>query len=100
MIRFQRSVRPRNGKSPEAVAWAKEVAQYLHDHYPVGHIEVYTQRFGDVGTIYWVMDFRDLTALDALYRQLRQDDVYAALIKRGNCLTIDGTAHDVVLTLI
>ena len=100
MIRFQRSVRPRNGKIPEAVAWAKEVAQYLNERYGVGQVEVYTQRFGPVGTIHWVMDFRDLEALDALSRQLRQDDAYVTLVKRGDCLTVDGTAHDMVLTLM
>lgn len=100
MIRFQRSIRPRNGKNIEAVAWAKEVADYLNTHYTVGQIEVYTERFGNMGAIYWVMDFRDLAALDALSQQLRKDDAYASLIRRGDPLTADGTVHDILLTLV
>lgn len=100
MIRLQRSIRPRNGKNIEAVAWAKEVAEYLNTHYTVGQIEVYTERFGDLGAIHWVMDFRDLNALDSLSQQLRKDDAYNALIRRGDALTVDGSVRDIVLTLM
>lgn len=100
MIRFQRTVRPRNGKNREAIAWAKEVAEYLNSHYKMGRIEVYTQRFGAVGTIYWVIDVADMPALETFSSYLQQDTAYQTLLNKGNFLYIDGSVEDRILKLV
>lgn len=100
MIRFQRTIRPRNGKTREAIAWAKEIADYLNTRYEVGRVEVYTQRFGRVGAIYWVVDVADMPALETFASYLQQDSGYHNLLNKGNFLYVDGSVEDLVLKLV
>ncbi len=100
MIRFIRSVRPRLSKRREAIVWAKEVASYLVQTYGLGPIDVYTERYGQTGTIHWMMDFRDMNALEEFSQAIQQDKAYLALVARGNTLLVDGSNYDQVLRLL
>ena len=101
MLRFYRTGRVKNGKNLfiEAVQWAKEVAGYLNGTYSLS-MQVYSEIFGDFGSIYWYVDYKDLATADAVGGKLMSDQKYWAMVNKGMELFIDGTFHDKIMRLV
>ena len=93
MFRFQRSGQVKNGKNLEAIGWAKEIAEYLNAKYSTS-FQVYTEYFGDVNTIYWQSDFKDLATFESLSSQLLSDQGYWANVIKGMEWIIEGSLQD------
>lgn len=94
MIRFQRTMKLRRGK--HGTAWAKELADYVK----VTHgktTELFTARFGNVSTLYWITDFDDLAGLEAWQREVGADRGYRELVKKSFDIVIEGTVEDTIL---
>jgi hypothetical protein len=96
MIRFQRSAQIKK-LWPEAIAWAEQAAEYINSKYPDAKLEVFTQRFGAVGTIYWFADFKDLAALDSWQSQIIADADYYKTIANAFDVLIEATIVDTVM---
>ena len=82
---------------PEAVAWAKQVADYINSKYPDAKLEVFTQRFGGVSTIHWFADFQDLAALDSWQSKIVSDPDYWKTIANAFDILIEDTIVDTVM---
>lgn len=98
MIRFQRSMQLRRGK--HGVRWARELTDYMNTTYPKLSLHLYKSRFGDVSTVFWFADFKDLEALDNWQEQVGRDDGYRELVARSLDIVIDGTVKDTILTTV
>jgi hypothetical protein len=97
MIRFQREARVARGKEQEAVAWAKQISDFLNQKFPEAQVQTFTSRFGSMGRVYWMADLPDLAALDAYQQQIAEDEEYWKLIAKSNDLFIEGSIEDTVV---
>jgi len=96
MIRFQRSIRTARGRGLEATKWAKKVTEYINGKRPETSVQVFSTRFGDIGTIVWQVDVDDLAALDKFQQGLNADEGYWNLLKKSYDLFAEGSVHDTV----
>ncbi|MBP1748991.1 MAG: hypothetical protein H6Q52_1530 [Deltaproteobacteria bacterium] len=95
MIRLQRTMKVKRGK--HAMTWAKEIFDYLTTTHSKPAIHLFTSRFGNVSTLYWTIDFKDLATLETWQHKLRTDAGYLKLAKNSLDLIIEGTVEDTVL---
>ena len=100
MYRFQRTARARGGKAMEAVQFAKEVAGYINAKYAPVSLQVYTELFGDVNTIYWYAEYKDLASLETIIGQLNADQEYWAILGKAADLFVEGSLHDTLMMSI
>ncbi|HLE29969.1 MAG TPA: DUF6039 family protein [Anaerolineales bacterium] len=100
MYRFQRTARARGGKAMEAVQFAKEVAGYINTKYAPVSLQVYTELFGDVNTIYWYAEYKDLASLETIIGQLNADQEYWAILGKAADLFVEGSLHDTLMMSI
>lgn len=97
MIRFRRSAKIKSDKVLDGVRFAKEAAEYINaKHAPVS-VQVYTGLFGDLNTIHWYIDYKDLATLDSISKQLLADQEYLAIVSKGTECIIEGSVHDTVI---
>ncbi len=97
MFRFQRSARAKVGKALEAVQFAKEVAEYINTKYAPASVQAYTEQFGDINTIYWYVDYKDLATIEGINTQLLADQGYWAIVNKAADLFIEGSLHDTLM---
>jgi len=97
MIRFVRSAKVSRGKLPEAIKWAKEVAEYINTKDPVPTIRVYAGLFGDVNTIFWEAEHKDLASVEAALGKLTADPGYWTAVRKSGELIVDGSVRDSVM---
>jgi len=95
MYRFWRHSRVQGDQGPQAVQFAKEVADYLTAKYPEHPVQAYGGYFGDLGSVYWFSDYKDLAAFESFVAQLNADKDYLALLDKGNRLFSEG--HDTLV---
>ena len=95
MIRFQRSMQLKRGR--HAMRWARELTDYLNTAHGEPLLGFFRSRFGNVSTVYWVADFKDLDALQAWQQKIGGDAGYRELIYRSVDAVIDGSIEDQVL---
>ena len=95
MIRFQRTMRVRRGR--HATRWAKELSDYMNTVHGQPRLQLFSSRFGNVSTIYWVADFEDLAALQAWQEKVGADAGYRELVKKSFDIVLDGTVEDAIL---
>jgi len=100
MLRFKRIGRLKNGRTPEGIKWAKEIAEYLKANYSQASFQVYIELFGDVNAIYWYADVKDLAAWDSFLAQLMPDQGYWAMVNKGMELFIEGSFKDTLMILV
>jgi hypothetical protein len=96
MIRFIRSVRVQPGKQREAAQWAQEVAQQV-SRLSGTDAQVFTEVFGEAGTLYWVTQHQDFATLLQVMEQMPQDQQLQDAVARGADLLVGGTLRDRVL---
>jgi hypothetical protein len=94
MIRHQRSGRAKAGKAWEIVKFAKEVADFVNTKYAPVSVQVYSELFGDLDTVYWQTDYDDLASLEEIQAKLTSDPDYLAILSKGSDIFIEGTLHD------
>ena len=97
MIRHQRSGRAKGGKAREGIQFAKEIADFINTRYAPVSVQVYSELFGELNTIYWQTDYEDLAALEEFHAKLTSDPDYLAIISKGTGIFIQGTLHDKLL---
>ncbi len=96
MIRFQRSAETKK-LYPEAVAWAKGVADFINSKYPDVKLQVFAARFGSVTTIYWIADLEDLAALDRWQMTVMGNADYWKKIADAYDVLVRGSIVDTVM---
>ena len=97
MYKFTRSGKIKGGSFPDAVRWAKEIAEYVTSKHSPVKVHVYTGMFGDLNTIFWEIEHKDLASIESLSAKLVADQGYWAVVGKANGLFIDGTFHDSVM---
>jgi len=83
MFRSQTSGRAKNDKLPEAVQFAREVAEYINSRYKPVSVQVYCEVVEDFSNIYWYSDYKDLATIENFRARLRLDQGYWAMVFKG-----------------
>jgi uncharacterized alpha/beta hydrolase family protein len=99
MIRWMRSAQIAGGKTMQAISWIKELQGYLKEKYDF-KVEVFGDVFGDVGTVRWIVDYENLTALENAHKQIQEDQEYWQKLEKTSDLFIQGKVYDVVMRLM
>ena len=97
MIRHQRSGRAKVGKAGEGVQFAKEIADFINTKYAPVSVQIYTELFGELNTIYWHTDYDELATLEKANAKLTADPDYLAILSKGADIFVEGTLHDKLL---
>lgn len=97
MIRHQRSGRAKVGKAMEVIQFAKEVADFVNTKYAPVSVQVYSELFGELNTIYWQTDYDDLATLEDIHAKLMADRDYLAIVSKGSDIFIEGSLHDTLM---
>lgn len=79
--------------------WAKEIQEYFNNNFE-GDLKVFTERFGDLHKIYWIIDVADVAALDRLNAQMDADEEYQKLAAKHVEFFIEGSWRDLLLQTI
>ena len=92
MVTLVLSGKPKEGKSHEAVQWAKDEAKRVQkiDKTP---ITVMTRRFSDDPRVYWVINFENLGALEAWEKKVSANKAHNESVSKAFTSIIeDGTS--------
>jgi len=100
MFRFQTSGQAKNDKLPEAIQFAKEVAEYINSKYPPVSVQVYSEVVEDFNNIYWSSDYKDLAAIENFRAQLRLDPGYWAIVFKGMEYFTERSFHDTLMSSV
>ena len=101
MITLHRSAKMKAGKGQEAVKFAREVAEFLISTPPQAlGSRVYDEKYGNIGTIHWFIDYESLTTMQADTAQRKQDEAWLAFGPRADELFIEGSWHDTLLAAL
>jgi hypothetical protein len=95
MTRLQRTMKVKRGK--RSITWAKEMFDYMNTTHGKPTIHLFRSRFGNVSTLFWTVDFKDLEALLTWQRKVGVDAGYLQLAKDSLEIIIDGTVEDTIL---
>ncbi len=95
-VRWMRTIKVKDSKVLEAIAWGKEVCGYAEKKFNTPKIHMWIDSFGEMGTVRWTMDLPDTGAWEKINAQIMMDQDYWKLIHRAIAagLFIDGTAVD------
>ncbi|HUL22732.1 MAG TPA: NIPSNAP family protein [Thermodesulfobacteriota bacterium] len=99
MIRWTRSARIAPEKFPQAIQFAKEIADYSNKKYKT-QTSVYMDSVGEYGTIRWFCDFADFAAWEKVGSQLMADQEYLQKVNKAADLFIHGSVFDTVMRAI
>ena len=100
MIRWMRTGQIAAGKTMPAIAWAKEMAEYVKKFEGFSSIGVFTDVFGEVGTIRWIVDYEDLASFEKVQKQIITDQGFHQRTEKVPELFVDGKTFDVVMSSI
>jgi hypothetical protein len=100
MIRHQRTGLAKVGQAWEVIRFAKEIADFINKKYAPISVQVYSEVFGELNTIYWQTDYADLASLEEFHARLIADHDYQAIVAKGNDIFVDGTLHDKLLKAV
>ncbi len=96
MIRFMRSAKVAPGKAQEALQWAKEAGEHYQTSFGIP-IQVFVERFGNPGTIWWVGEAEDIATLDRNWDEWPQKPGWRELNERNVSLFVPGSVRDHLL---
>ena len=94
MVRFERSARIARGKLLEARKWAQEIADYTNKNHPEGKLQVFSERYGNIGKLLWQVDFDDLVTLDRYNTSFDKDQGYWTLVNKSADLLVEDSVMD------
>lgn len=96
MVRFIRSAVPILGHHPDAIAFGKEITEYVRAKYGMN-----TQLFVDSeGTLYWISDYKDYGAYGEARNAILSDPGYWEIVNRAEGILLDGTMADTVINSV
>jgi len=98
MIRFQRSMQLKRGK--HGMRWAKELTDYINTAYGKPSFQLLKLRFGNVSTVYWIADFKDLASLETWQQKIGADAGYRELVKKSIDIVVNGSIEDTLLEFV
>jgi len=81
------------GKYPDAVKFAKEIAEYVNQTYPV-ELGVFMETDG---TIYWMSDYKDYATYGQVRTQIATDQRYWEIVAGAAEVLVDGSITDITL---
>jgi hypothetical protein len=99
MVRWMRTARAVGTKVPQAIQWAKEVAEYVNTKQG-GELRVSVDAFGEYPTIRWFADVESLAFLEQRLGEIMVDQGYWQLIAKAEGLFVEGTINDTVMNII
>lgn len=99
MYKWIRTTRVANGRFPQAIGWAKEMAGLAQKKFGVSQCRVYMDSVGEIGTLRWEIDYADLATYEKTMNAVMNDQEYWQFIAKAHTdqLFIDGSAHDYLL---
>ena len=96
MVRFIRSAVPVIGHHPDAIAFGKEITEYVRAKYGTD-----TQLFVDSeGTLHWISDYKDYATFGEVRTAIVSDPGYWEIVNRAKGLLLDGTIADTVINSV
>jgi len=98
MVRWTRCARIVPGKEAQALQWAKELTDWANKKYS-GHLDVFMDCFGELGTLRWFADFENLGAVETRMQQVLADQEYLQRVSQVPALFQSG-AFDTVMTTL
>ena len=96
MVRWIRTAQIAPGKMMQAIAWSKEIAEFVKKYKEISSIDVFMDSFGDYGTVRWIADYDDLASLEKVGKQIADDQEYYQKVANFNELFV-GSANDLVM---
>lgn len=96
-VKFHRKALIARGKAQEAIAFAMEVTDYINKNYPEYPVEVYSEAYGNTGTIHWFGSSPDLGALQEVQTKIGADPEYQAILAKATDLFVEGSLQDKLL---
>jgi dienelactone hydrolase len=101
-IRFHRKAQIQEGKTLEAIQFAKEVKEYFNVNYPEVLVSLYIEKSGTAIIVHWFADYKDQATYNRLVPQIAKDEKYLALVSKARDLGLFlwESLHDTSLTSI
>lgn len=91
MIKRIISFKPIGAKTQEARQFTKEINKFINKKHPKISSEVYMEKYGEVGTIYFLASFENIGQMEETMAATAADGKYQALATKGMGLFIDGS---------
>lgn len=95
MIRFVRSASIAPGKFGDALAYAKQICEYLGKHHGV-KVELMMPVGGNPHRIAWRIEYASLAAMEESQSKFMADANYVDLISKGGTNFVAGSANDAI----
>lgn len=96
MVRWMRSARIVLGKEKQAIQWSKEITEWWNKKFG-GHLTVYMDSFGEIGTIRWFEDYENLAEVEKRKATVLADPEYWQRIDRAVTLFTQTGRLDTVM---
>ena len=97
MVRWMASMRVKAGKSMKAMGYAKEMVEFAKKFKGAPPVHVYGDSFGDIPTLRWFADYRDLATFETVSTQVLADEAYHKKIEQNVDLFVEGSTQSVVM---
>ena len=98
MIRWIRTAQIAAGNPMPAIAWAKEIAEYVKKYEGFSSIDVFMDTFGEVGTIRWIVDYEDFASFEKVQKQIMSDQEFHKRTENAPKLFIERKTNDVIMS--
>jgi len=95
MIRFVRTSSIAPGKVGDALAFAKQVSEFIGKHYGV-KLEVMLPVGGNPHRVAWRAEYANLGAMEEFQAKIMADPKYLALLAKGGANFIAGSVNDAI----
>ena len=99
MVRWMRTARAMGTKVPQAIQWAKELAEYLNTKHGA-QLTVYLDIFGEYPTMRWFTDAESLAALEQRTAPIMADPGYWQFVAKTADLFIESSITDTITSAI
>ena len=100
MVRWMRTVQIAGPKTMKAMAWIKELQEYMKQNHGKYSAQVFVDSFGEPGTVRWIVDYEDLAALEKSMQEINGDQGYWQRLEKAEGLFLEGSVYDVVMRSI
>ena len=95
MIRFVRSACVAPGKFGDALAFARQISEFVSKHYGV-KLEIMLPVGGNPQRIAWRAEYSNLGAMDEFQSKLLVDSKFIELSSKGGANFVAGSMNDVI----
>jgi hypothetical protein len=95
MIRFVRTANIAPGKLGDALAFAKQVAEFVGKNFGV-HLEIMMPVGGNPNRVAWRAEYASLAAMEEMQMKMLADPKYLEMVSKGAANFIPGSVNDVI----